>query len=142
MKTFDRIMLAALVVIALGILFKLGIVDRQSDTASVDGITVGTQALYGTNYAWIDSLALTTTGLDSHFTNKFYQVSFWSPDADIDFRIGSPDTSDWDNRKWGTAIQGQVINVGSATKAVRMEWRTQSGTGTLIMVGYKTTAQY
>ena len=115
-------------------------IEMEESDSSPQGFSV--QSLYGTNYAWADSIAISTTAVDSHFTTSWYQVTIWSPDADIEIRIGTPDTTSWSSRKWLELAQGQTLSFGNATKLTRMECRTASGTGTLAMAGYKTVAQY
>lgn len=111
----------------------------SSGNINVPGIT--TQAIYGTNYSWTDSIAINTTAKDSHFTVQWQQASFWA-DCAFKFRDGSPDTSSWDSRKWAKVVSGQVTNFGPATKLTRLEFKTVTGTGSFFIKGYKRSAQY
>ena len=99
-------------------------------------------AIYGTNYFWQDSLALSTSAVDSHFVVKWQQVVFWSNGADLLFRAGSPDTTSWSSRKFTKISAGQTYSFGSATKLIRFEYKASSGSGTLYMSGYKKSAQF
>ena len=107
------------------------------------GINVGTQSLYGTNYYWSDSLAISTSSFDSTFVKTWKQVSFYSNGADMEFKAGTlADTTSWSSHKWVKAAAGQVFSFDVATKLKRLEVRTQSGTGTFYLLGYKSTSQF
>lgn len=98
--------------------------------------------IYGTNYLWQDAISITTAAIDSHFVTKWQDVSFWSSGCGLSFRCGAEDTTSWSSRDWIVVEAGQTIQIGPATKLVRLEFKASSGSGTMYILGYKKSDQY
>lgn len=121
----------------------IGLFWAHGNKEKVSNLTdVSASAIYGTNYLWVDSLSLSTSAVDSHFAVLWQDVSLWADGCDLRIRVGSPDTTSWSSRKWSHVIDGQVVSFGPATKLKRLEYKAATGTGTLILMGYKKSAQY
>ena len=99
--------------------------------------------ILGTKYLWIDSVAVSTTRVDSTFERRWEEISFWFIGCNGLVKIaGAADTTDFTNRKWLYVYEYQVVNVGPADRLKRMWYKAETGTGALVMTGYKTHPQY
>lgn len=94
----------------------------------------------GQFYTWIDNIAITETDIDSTFNTQWESVTIWANTA-IRVTIGAPDTTDWDSRDYVLLSSGASLTFGPATKLNRLEFRANSGTGYIYMVGLKKTIQ-
>lgn len=112
-----------------------GIRDVHVQTATAQSIA--------TNYAWADSITVGTSSTDSLFTNRWEQVSLkFEGTANGYVRFGAPDTTNWSSRDWYQLTAGEVLTFGPATKLVRAEFKTSTGTMTVYMAGYKRVPQW
>jgi len=102
----------------------------------------GVQAQFGNRYLWSDSLAAATTAVDTTFTESWEYASIYSDTVDIEIKVGAPDTTGWSSRKWIQLTKGATLSIGPTPKLKRIEFRTIAGSGTLFIVGTKSTRQY
>lgn len=100
------------------------------------------QAQIGTFYVHSDSSSCIVTSVDTTYSTVWTQLTIWSTDIDILLKIGAPDTTSWSDRKYLRIPVGQSITFGPATKVRRLEYRSQSGSGTIYFIGYKTVSQF
>lgn len=124
-------------------LFFLGIWLGGRSTASsvLSPPSANAQAL-GQQYVWVDSLATSTSSIDSFFTVQWNDIMIWPVGADLLVRIGAPDTASWSSRKWLRVDDGMAITIGAASRLRRLEFKTISGTGALFLSGLKKSSQY
>lgn len=95
------------------------------------------------NYAWADSITVGTSSTDSLFINRWEQVALKFEGTSTGYiRFGAPDTTSWSSRDWYQLTAGEVLVFGPATKLVRAEWKTSTGTMTVYMAGYKRVPQW
>jgi len=120
-------------VVALAILV-LVLIGRGENPAVAD--------IYKPVYLWQDSLALSTSPVDSAFITRWEEVAMWSVGCGLRVRLGAPDTTNWESRDFVRYLEGQVISVGPVPKLYRLEFSAVSGSGTLYMVGLKKVKQH
>lgn len=100
------------------------------------------QSQIGQFYTHQDTIAVSTTAVDTVWTTPWTQVSIWADTVDVYAVFGAPDTSSWDSRKEIKITAGSAVTFGPATKLKRLKVRTRTGTGVLNLLGYKTGVQY
>ncbi|NLI41971.1 MAG: hypothetical protein GX421_12490 [Caldisericales bacterium] len=93
-------------------------------------------------YTWVDTLALTTAQVDSAFLYRWEECTVRPVGCAIYLKVGSPDTSSWDNRKWLYLNDGESVEFGFRTPLVRLALKAASGNGTVYFAGYKRRPQY
>lgn len=126
-------------------IFNQNYVVLNKKSLELSGATViGTQgAIFGTNYFWADSMAISTTAIDTAFDEQWQNVTLWSSGANLWLKSAcNNDTSGFSSAEYIYLLAGQAINFGTNTKLKRVAVKASAGTGVLYMAGYKKTAQY
>ena len=97
---------------------------------------------------WIDSLAVTTTEVDTTFSPRWNGCCLWFDNCTGLVRFGTTttDTVSWSSKKWFKLEENQVMRFMineyyNANHLWRLEYKAVSGTGILYIVGYKNAYQ-
>ena len=98
--------------------------------------------LIGTRYLHSDTLAVTVAGIDTTWTTPWDFVIIYCQTADINIKIGGPDTTSWSLRPWLPLPTGAALSIGPSPKLKRIQATTASGTATAYLIGYKGARQY
>jgi len=103
------------------------------------GETEAQQQMY---YLWTDSLAVSTTAVDTTFPRDWDQVTLWSQGCSIFLQFGSPGDTDSTATRFQIRLEsGMGLKIGPEVKLRRLIVEAVSGTGTLYLAGIKRAAQ-
>lgn len=94
------------------------------------------------DHIWVDSLAVTTTEVDTTFPIKWSQVSLRFEGAVGLVKICGPDTQAVADRKWIRMYPGMVLEIGEKTGLKRLIYKAVSGTGADVCALFLTGIKY
>ena len=93
-------------------------------------------------YVWIDTVAVTTTAIDSTFKTRWEECTIKFEGCNGYFKCGSPDTNNWASRKWYYLAAGETAEFGFRTPLVKLSFKAADGSGRIYLAGYKRKSQY
>jgi len=100
--------------------------------------------LHSTTYAVTDSISVSSTGVDSTFSQRWVGCSLWflGCEGQVRYATSSADTSGWSSKQWTVLSDGQVMQFWPLfpdfpSSLYRLEYRCTTGTGALFISGLK-----
>jgi len=100
--------------------------------------------LKGTTYAVTDSISVSSTGVDSTFSQRWVGCSFWflGCEGQVKYATSPNDTTSWSSKQWTVLSDGQVMQFWPLfpefpSSLYRLEYRCTTGTGALFISGLK-----
>ena len=94
-------------------------------------------------YAWTDSLAASTTSVDTTFSPRWNGCTLWFTGSAglVKFATSSSDTAGWSDKTWTELAQGQTLGFWQVPyyqcMLYRLEYKSVSATGAVHIVGVK-----
>jgi hypothetical protein len=102
-------------------------------------IAASAQAQY---YTWVDTVAVTTVAVDSVFDTRWEECTLKFEGCAGYFKVGSPDTNRWAQRKWYYLAEGETVEFGFRTPLNRLAFKAAADSGRAYLAGYKRRSQY
>lgn len=92
-------------------------------------------------YNWIESFAVTTTEVDTIFTDQYESCTIHADTVDLWVKFAAPTVTDMDNLAWFLIPVGGKLDFGVATPLRRLVFKSVSGSGRLYITGSKAVPQ-
>lgn len=108
----------------------------------VMALLLGFAAAQAQYYVWVDTVAVTTTAIDSTFDTRWEECTLKFEGCAGYFKCGSPDTNSWSSRKWYYLAEGETVEFGFRTPLTKLSFKAADGTGRIYLAGYKRKSQY
>jgi len=93
-------------------------------------------------YVWTQTDTVTTAAVDSTWTVRWEQCTFYFYGCDGYIKIGAPDTTSWSSRTWTRVPEYVTISVDYRTPFKKLSYKSVSGAGRIYWVGIKRSTQF
>ena len=106
-------------------------------------LLIGTsEAQLGSRYFWCDTIGISTTHVDTIFSDDWELATIFSDTLDVWLKVGAPDYSGWVDRNPFKLEAGMSLTIGPTPKLKRLEAWVDDSSGFLYIIGYKTERQF